>query len=128
MARTSLQYTIRGRVPRIDFGKIAHHILDKKYELSVVLVGDALMQKLNHEHRKKRYPTNVLAFPISKDEGEIFINVRKAENEARALSIRAKERIVYLFIHACLHLKGFRHGKKMDELEKRIMKKVIKSI
>lgn len=115
-------------MPRINFDGIAKLILDNKYELSVVLIGDELMNRLNYEYRNKNYPTNVLAFPIDANIGEIFINVRKAEREALTLSMRKEERVAYLFIHACLHLKGLNHGKKMDEIELRLMKKVTKYI
>jgi ssRNA-specific RNase YbeY (16S rRNA maturation enzyme) len=29
----------------------------------------------------------------------------------------------FLFIHGCLHLKGFKHSSKMEKEEKRIMNK-----
>ena len=111
-------------MPRIAFDKIAKEILGNGYELSLVLIGDTLMHRLNSEYRNKNYPTNVLSFPIDTKEGEIFINVRKAEREAKALSIPKKERIAYLFTHGCLHLKGLEHGKKMDVLEEQFMKKI----
>ena len=40
--------------------------------------------------RKKDYPANVLSFPLSKHEGEIFLNVRKAEREAKVAGISAR--------------------------------------
>ena len=128
MANVEIRKTTRGTVPRVDFNKIAGLILGKRYELSLVLTGDSLMQRLNSEHRNKKYTTNVLAFPIAQNEGEIFINVRKAEQEAKALSATKRERITYLFVHACLHLKGLDHGKKMDALELSVMKRVERQI
>ncbi len=114
--------TIRGKVPRIQFEKIAQKILGGTYSLSLVLCGDTLGRRLNAQYRKKTYKPNVLSFPLSKQEGEIFLNVRKAEREARAEGISSARRIAFLFIHACLHLKGLDHGNTMDALEQRHMK------
>ena len=90
---------------------IKDHILGKKYEISLVFAGNNLMKNLNRIYRKKPRSADVLAFPLSKNEGEIFINKIK------------KNKTVYLFIHAILHLKGYKHGKKMEEVEKKLTKK-----
>ena len=94
-----IKTTIRGPVPRIPFGDIARAILGDAYELSLVICGDKLAQRMNIEHRNKSYYPNVLSFPLTKSEGEIFLNVRKAAREARVGDIPAKQRIAYLFIH-----------------------------
>ncbi|MEK7132540.1 MAG: rRNA maturation RNase YbeY [Patescibacteria group bacterium] len=75
------------------------------------------------KEKKKDYPANVLSFPLSKHEGEIFLNVRKAEREAKVAGISARARIALLFIHGCLHLRGFRHGTAMEKLERNTLKK-----
>ena len=117
-----LRSTVRGPVPRVSFEKIAKEILWSNYSLSLVLCGDTLGRRLNTEYRKKTYKPNVLSFPISKNEGEIFVNVRKAEREAHTEGISTTQRIAFLFIHACLHLKGLDHGNKMDALEQKHLK------
>ncbi len=118
-----IKTTIRGTVPRIPFEKIAKEILGAKYSLSLVLCGDLLGQRLNTQYRKKTYKPNVLSFPLSNKEGEIFLNIRKAEREARAEGISSAKRIAFLFIHACLHLKGLDHGNAMDALEQKYLKR-----
>lgn len=115
--------TVRGRTPLIPFEKMARDVLGKDYNLSLVLCGDKLTRKINCTYRKKNYPANVLSFPLSKNEGEIFLNVRKAEREAKVLGISSRQRIAHLFAHGCLHLRGLRHGRKMDASEKRILSK-----
>ncbi|MEK7107437.1 MAG: rRNA maturation RNase YbeY [Patescibacteria group bacterium] len=75
------------------------------------------------KEKKKDYPANVLSFSLSKSGGEIFLNVRKAEREARAAGISARERAAHLLVHGCLHLRGFKHGEKMERLEKITLKK-----
>lgn len=105
----SIRNTTRGTLPRVPFERIAHEILGQRYDLSLVICGDALARRINIESRKKTYKPNVLSFPLDHHEGEIFLNIRKAEREARQLGITARERIAFLFIHGCLHLKGMDH-------------------
>ena len=116
-----IRSTIRNKAPSLPFARVARAILGPTYELSLVLCGDALAQKMNRTYRKKDYPANVLSFSYGKREGEIFLNVRKAAREARRLGIPTKSRIAHLFIHGCLHLAGLPHGKKMDFLEQKIL-------
>ncbi len=115
--------TVRGRVVGIPFEKIARDILDRHYVLSLVLTGDALARRINRAYRKKDYAPNVLSFPLLKNEGEMFLNVRKAEREARSLGIPRRLRIAHLFIHGCLHLKGYKHGARMETMENGVLKK-----
>ena len=77
---------------------------------------------MNIEHRQKSYYPNVLSFPLTASEGEIFLNIRKAGREARIGGIPARDRIAYLFVHACFHLKGLDHSNRMEKEEERIMK------
>ncbi len=107
---------------RLPFEAIAKAILPAGYQLSLVICGDSLARRMNTEYRKKTYKPNVLSFPISKNEGEIFLNIRKAEREARVMGVSAKWRLAHLFIHGCAHLKGHDHSDSMDALERRILK------
>lgn len=95
--------------------ELKNSVLGENFNLSVVYANNALIRKFNRIYRKKDKPTTVLSFPLSKKDGEIFLN----------LSLIKKEKIDldYLFIHSLLHLKGFRHGAKMEKKEKSIFKK-----
>ncbi|MFH0803641.1 MAG: rRNA maturation RNase YbeY [Candidatus Tagabacteria bacterium] len=107
--------------PKISWEKIKEKVLGKKYELSLVLAGNALMKKLNIKYRKQNKAASVLSFPFSKTEaplrqgsagqGEIFINLSQKKHSP-----------VFLFIHALLHLKGLEHSAKMEEQEQELMK------
>lgn len=118
----SIKRTIRGPVPRLPFEKLAKEILGSGYELSLVVCGDALAQRMNKEYRKKTYKPNVLSFPLSKREGEIFLNVPCAAREAKRYGTSVQKRLALLFVHGCFHLKGLSHGKKMEAEEQRILK------
>lgn len=100
------------KIPKISWGKIKEKVLDKKYELSLVLAGNGLMKKLNARYRRKNKIASVLSFPLSKKEGEIFINLSQKKHSP-----------IFLFIHALLHLKGLEHSAKMEEQEQELMKR-----
>ena len=117
-----IRYTVKDIV-RVPFKKMAEAALPKDYQLSLVICGDRLAQRMNKEYRKKTYRPNVLSFPLSKNEGEIFLNIRKAAREARVMRISTNARIAHLFIHGCFHLAGHNHGDRMDALEAKVLKK-----
>ncbi len=109
--------------PRVPFERITSAILGTSYALSLVVCGDTLARRVNTLYRKKTYSPNVLSFPLSNREGEIFLNIRKAAREASSLKKAEVEWCTYLFIHACLHLKGHDHGSRMDTLERQWMRR-----
>lgn len=94
--------------------KLKNEILGENYDLSFAYADKENMRQLNNLYRKKDYPANVLSFPLSKNEGEILINK----------IYRGKNYADYLFIHSLLHLKGLKHGPKMDGQEIKIMQKL----
>lgn len=112
-------------LPRIPFEKIARTTLGRRYRLSLVICGDSLARKMNRTYREKSYAANVLSFPLAKNEGEIFLNAQAARREAKEYDVSLKERLTLLFVHACLHLKGVRHGKKMDASERNLLRKFL---
>src|SRR5580692_5286645 len=122
-AQLSIRNTTRGQVPRLPFEKMAQRILGNKYELSLVICGDSLAQRMNKEYRKKSYKPNVLSFPLSKHEGEIFLNVQCAKREAKKYGTTLQKRLALLFVHGCFHLKGLKHGSKMEAAEQRVLKR-----
>lgn len=82
--------------------------------VSVACVGDTAMRTLNRRWRGKNYPTNVLAFLLEKELGEIIINMRAAEREAQRDGTSLKERIALLFAHGLAHLVGHDHKGRAD--------------
>ena len=106
----------------IPYEKIANAVLGKNYELSLVVCGDDLARRMNKEYRKKDYKPNVLSFPLSKKEGEIFLNVRAAAREAPRYKVPLRDRLAFLFVHGCCHLKGLQHGRIMEAQEQRILR------
>jgi len=94
-------------------------ILGKKYELSLVFIGDALSRRLNRERRGKDKPANTLSFPLTETSGEIFINMAQAKRDAPRFGEGTAAFALRLFIHSLLHLKGFSHGSTMESEEEK---------
>lgn len=117
-----IRSTIRGPLPRIPFAAMKEAVLGKEYSLSLVICGDTLAQKLNRTYRNKEYKPNVLSFPLDRGSGEIFLNIRKAAREAEEYGMTPRQRTALLFIHSCLHLKGYDHGAAMERQERKFMK------
>ncbi len=94
--------------------------LGKKYELSIVFVGKKLGKKLNTEHRKKNYATDILSFPIDKNAGEIFLQYEALKKKAKEFGRTPENYLRFLVIHGLIHLKGFDHGSRMESEEARV--------
>ena len=119
----SITQTTKGKLPRLPFVKMKDAVLGSSHTISLVFIGDKRSRALNKKYRKKDRPTNVLSFSLEKDEGEILINCAQARREARISHISYETHIAHLFIHALFHLKGFRHGSKMIQVEKHLLRR-----
>ena len=104
---------------------IKNEILKEKYSLSVNFVSPKIAQDLNIKYRDKNYIPNILSFPLSKNEGEIFICLSIVKKEAKNFSLSYKQFLTLLIVHGCLHLKGLDHGEKMEKLEDKYSKKFV---
>lgn len=110
-------------LPKIPFDRIKNFVLGQGYELSLVFVGDRLSRKLNKNFRSRDRATNILSFPYSETDGEIFINPNVVKKESRREKQNFKSYLAYIFIHGLCHLKGFDHGSNMEKEEDKAKKK-----
>jgi probable rRNA maturation factor len=106
-----------GKLPRLPFLRIKNEILGNDYELSLVFAGRARATKLHKEWKGKSGPVNILSFPLGKNEGEIIISLEQARRECKNFDRDYENYLAFLFIHGCVHLKGFVHGTKMEREE-----------
>ncbi len=104
--------------PKFPAKKVVDEILGQTYDLSLVFVDNKKSHDLNLTWRHKDKPTNILSFPLSPDQGEIFINLRQAKAEAKNYQHTYAEHLLFLLIHGCLHLKGMRHSSTMEKAER----------
>ena len=115
----SIANTKKGKLPRLPFLKLKNAILGGKYELSVVFANPAEMRKLNRIYRGKNKPADVLAFPLSKNNGEIFLCVSEIKKRAGDFGREGDKLAGFFLIHALVHLKGLSHGSTMEKTEGR---------
>lgn len=118
----TIKNTTKSKRPRLPFQLMKDAVLGPKYELSLVFIGPRKSRDLNKAYRKKDKATDILSFPISKKEGEIFIDLSTAAKKAAAFDRSRVNFIAFLFIHGLVHLKGFDHGSKMEHVEKKFRK------
>ena len=118
-----LRKRTKSALPSLPFEKIKDFILGQGYELSLVFVGDKLSRKLNKQFRDKDRATNILSFPYSKTDGEIFIDPNVVKRESKREREKFSSYLAYVFIHGLTHLKGFDHGSKMEVEENKAKKK-----
>jgi probable rRNA maturation factor len=120
--------------------KIAHRALEvlglSKVELSIALVSDAQIKRLNKLYRNKDKPTDVLSFPIGEKVedwlilGDIVISVDTAKRQAQELGHSLEEEIKRLLVHGLVHLLGYDHElggeeeKKFFELEEFVLREL----
>lgn len=114
--------TVHSAIPKVPFCRIKDAVAGKRYALSLVFAGDKRTRALNQKYRHKQYIPNVLSFPLSKNEGELFINLNRARVEARAAGLSYSGYVAFLFIHGLLHLKGMRHSATMEKRERALLR------
>ncbi|OQA05665.1 MAG: Endoribonuclease YbeY [bacterium ADurb.Bin374] len=96
-------------------------------ELSIVLCDDDFIQKLNNDYLGHNRPTDVLSFPIEDDEletgvraiGDVVISVETAARQAEKLNHSIGLEVAFLLIHGVLHLQGYDHDTRGEQLRMR---------
>lgn len=110
-----------------DIFKTIVKILKKEtnYSLSLSLVSKEKIKEINNEYRNINEVTDVLSFEIDyeifSDEeeielGDIFICLDRAIDQAQELKQSLVKELEFLFIHGVLHLFGYDHIEKEDEV------------
>ena len=84
--------------------------------ISVSIVDDSEIKKLNKKYRKKDYPTDVLSFNINERRedgsfylGDVIVNKDQAKRQAGEYGNSVEEEISELTAHGVLHLLGVHH-------------------
>lgn len=95
------------------FNELKDLVLGTEYDLSVAFLLPAEMRRVTKKTKNVDKVSNVLSFPLSRVSGEILI-CRKAA---------APYTVPYLFIHGLLHLKGLKHGARMESAEQKLLKR-----
>lgn len=109
--------------------RLAAHILHSVGEaealLSLEIVGDTRMRRLNHTFRHHDKTTDVLAFatregpgPPSTLLGDVVISLPQAVRQARRHQQGIDHELVVLLIHGILHLCGYDHERGEAEAQR----------
>ena len=109
----------------------------KKISLSFACVSEEEMKKLNKDYRRNNMPTDVLSFAEFKNQkeirkyfskkeqpiffGEIILCYNDIAKYCKKNKLNLKKETAKVISHGVLHLLGFRHGKKMFEIQNKIM-------
>ncbi|MDD5721273.1 MAG: rRNA maturation RNase YbeY [Candidatus Pacebacteria bacterium] len=117
----SLINKTKGKLPRLPFVLLKEDILGKKYSLSIACVDEKTSKEINKKYRNKNKPTNILSFLLSKNEGEIILCPAVIKKEAKNFNKTFSDFLGFLVIHGMLHLKGYEHGSKMEEMEEKYL-------
>ena len=112
-----------GMLPSIPFSEIKNALLGKSYNLSVNFIPPAEAKKLNQDYRQKDYTPNILSFPLSESEGEIYICLSIVRKGAKEFELTYEKFLHLIFIHGCLHLNGHDHSSTMEEVEAKYLEK-----
>jgi probable rRNA maturation factor len=120
---------------RQGLNKIAQSLKIKKTpEISIAVVDERTIKKLNRLYRDKNQVTDVLSFAETNSKikfdknylGEIVICYPQAVRQAKKVGHSVNKEIELLLIHGFLHLLGYDHQKKketrlMRSLEQKIL-------
>jgi probable rRNA maturation factor len=115
----------KSTLPRVHFASMKEAVLGEKYTLSLVFIREKKSSELNFSYRHKNEPTNILSFPLDKNNGEIFITLSLTRKESRKFLRKPDNFVAFLFIHGLLHLKGMKHGSTMEKAEIKLRKQFL---
>lgn len=98
-------------------------------EISLALVGERVMKRLNFRYKGRKGLTDVLSFPLQEDDylGEVVISPAACRLQSRGEGGGFERELALLVIHGVLHLAGHDHtvgakaARKMKSLEKKAL-------
>lgn len=114
--------------------------VNKRISVSVALVDEAEIKRLNRIYRRKNEVTDVLSFAEHKNAkalesavdnpamaglflGELVLCYNDIRQYAEKNKTKLDRELASVVSHGVLHLLGFRHGKKMFQIQNKITNK-----
>ncbi|MEA3311970.1 MAG: rRNA maturation RNase YbeY [candidate division WOR-3 bacterium] len=90
--------------------------------VNIVLTDDETLRDLNKRFKKRKGPTDVLAFDFEEPDflGEVYVSIDRAREQARHYGVSEEEEIERLVLHGLLHLLGYTHP-RMEPIMKRYL-------
>jgi len=134
------QCEVRVHLKDLDafFGRVRRRLRLRAGSVTVCLVSDAEIARLNRTYRGKRGPTDVLSFPSGIHPprrasfsasylGDIAISPATARRNARRFGRSLSDELRILVLHGVLHLLGYDHETdtgRMDRVESRLRREL----
>jgi probable rRNA maturation factor len=92
--------------------------------ISIALVDDQTIQRINRDHLGHDWPTDVISFPLSRPgdaelAGELVVSAQMARDTALAIGAEPAAELALYVVHGLLHLCGYEDG---GEEETRLMR------
>ncbi len=94
--------------------------------VNIIIVDNKKIRKINKEYRNIDRETDVISFALEDDDtfielpirvlGDIYISIDKVKSQASEYGHSEKREICFLTVHGILHLLGYDHMNKDDEL------------
>ena len=90
--------------------------------LTIILVDDTYMKKLNKDFLNKNSVTDVIAFPLSNEtedvfEGEIYISVDRVQENASIYNVESSDELRRMAVHGVLHFFGYKDKSESEKHE-----------
>jgi probable rRNA maturation factor len=101
-------------------------------ELSLAVVGDRTIRRLNRDYLERDKPTNVISFAMQEGDfpglnpallGDVVISADTAAREAAEGGVSFDARLTFLLLHGILHLTGYDHERSGEDEARRMEKK-----
>lgn len=88
-------------------------------EVSVTLLSDADIEKMNRDYLGKDRPTDVIAFSLGDDHpvGDVYLGRDQAARQADEVGVPLREELLRLTIHGVLHVMGHDHPEGPDRVD-----------
>lgn len=94
--------------------------------MNVIIIDNEKIHKINKEYRGIDRPTDVISFALEDDKtfvntdfrvlGDIYISIDKVHEQATIYGHSFRRELSFLTVHGVLHLLGYDHMEKSDEV------------
>lgn len=94
--------------------------IEENKKFQIIFVTNSQIHQMNKDYRGKDRPTDVLSFIDDTDEetyGDVFISLEKVLEQAKEFQHSYQRELCFLATHGYLHLKGYDHIEKEEEIE-----------
>lgn len=121
------RYRIRRRTIE---GYVRKVMQTKRGRISVVFIDSRRCRAINKKFLHHNYVTDVITFPLETGkvlEGEIYVNLDRARQQARTYRVSVAEEVARLVVHGVLHLLGYndrtaREAQQMTRVQERLVR------